>query len=157
MKNYLKFCLILLFCIPSLLSSAQDKSVLTKVKKFKPPVVQTMWDKSKNDAKISKVDAVKMLYLPIKIVDSGNHNYTVDSYGFLYRSKSMVDNDQTGKKEVLFTITGDKFIKTPLSKVWIDNIKDNLQPDEQFIFFDVLAKDEQGRIFSAPDLKITIQ
>ena len=157
MKNYLKFCFLFLLFAPALTSNAQEKTVITKVKKFKPAVVQTVWGINKNEAIVSREEAIKLLFSPIKIVDAGNNVYTVDNYRFLYRSKSIVENEQTGRKEVSFTVTSDKFTTTPLSRVWIDNIKDNLKPDEQLFFFDVLVKDDQGRLFFAPDLKITIQ
>lgn len=157
MKYCLNFCLIMAFCGASLFSNAQDNVVITKVKKFKPPVVHTMWGNNKNGAAISTEEAVKILSLPIKIVDEGNHNYTVNNYRFLYRSKSTVDNEQTGKKENSYTVNSDNFTTTPLSKVWIDNIKNNLKPGEQLYFFDILVKDDQGRLFFSPDLKITIQ
>ena len=157
MKYCLNFCLLLLFCTASLVSNAQEKEVITKVKKFKPPVVQTIWGNSTNNAKVSRDEAIKMLSLPIKIIDSTRQNYTVDNYRFLYRSKSFIENEQTGKKEISFTVTSDKFTTTPLSKVWIDNLKRSLLPDEELFFFDVLVKDNQGRLFFAPDLKITIQ
>ena len=157
MKSFFKFCLLFLFTSPVLFVNAQEKSVITKVKKFKPPVVQTVWGDYKNDARVSTEEAVKLLSMPVKIVDSGRHNYTIDNYRFLYRSKSIVENEQTGKKEVSFTVTSDKFTTTPLSKVWIDNIRNGLKQDEQLFFFDVLVKDDQGRLFFAPDLKITLQ
>lgn len=157
MKYCLNFCLLFLFCTASLVSNAQEKEVITKVKKFKPPVVQIIWGNSTNNAKVSRDEAIKLLSLPIKIIDSARQNYTVDNYRFLYRSKSIIENEQTGKKEIAFTVTSDKFITTPLSKVWIDNLKNNLLPDEELFFFDVLVKDNLGRLFFAPDLKITIQ
>ena len=157
MKYCLKFCFLFLLFMPSLFSAAQEKSVITKVKKFKPPVVQTMWGNSKNEATVTKEEAIRMLSMPIKIVDSGNHIFTVDNYRFLYRSKSIVENEQTGKKEVAFTVTSNKFTATPLSNAWVDNIKNSLKPDEQLFFFDVLVRDDKGRLFFAPDIKITIQ
>ncbi|MEO6818097.1 MAG: hypothetical protein ABI266_07150 [Ginsengibacter sp.] len=157
MKYCLKFCFVFLMIVPSLLSKGQEKSVITTVKKFKPPVVQTTWGNSKSDAKVTKDEAVKMLSLPIKIIDSSGRNYTIDNYRFLYRSKSLVENEQTGQKEVSFTVTSDKFVTSPISKIWIDNIVNGLQSDEQFFLFDVMVKDDKGRLFFAPDLKITIQ
>ena len=66
-------------------------------------------------------------------------------------------NDETGKREVSYTLVAERFDSTPLPKVWIDNIKGRLQPDEQLYFFDIVVKDKQGRKFFAPELKITIK
>jgi hypothetical protein len=49
------------------------------------------------------------------------------------------------------------FKTTPLPKVWVDNLKNGFQKDEELYFFDIIVKDNKDRKFFAPDLKITIQ
>ena len=61
------------------------------------------------------------------------------------------------KKVSRFTNLSDMFTSTPLPKVWIDNIKDSFQKDEELYFFDIIVKDNKDRKFFAPDLKITVQ
>ena len=75
----------------------------------------------------------------------------------VYKEKGYIVDDETGKNEVTFTNVADRFDKTPLPKVWIDNIKGRLQKDEQLYFFDIVVKDKEGREFFAPELKITIK
>lgn len=158
MKISLKyFICFLFFSFLTAISFAQDSSIITKVLKFKPPVVKTFWGDNQNGARISTDEGNQLIGLPLKIVDDKNNAYTISSYQFLYKQKSYIQNDETGKKEVVFTIEANSFDSTPLPKVWIDNIKGRLQPDEQLYFFDIVVKDKQGRIFFAPELKITIK
>lgn len=138
-------------------SFAQDSVVITKVPKFKPPVVKTFLGVNQNGAQATVDEGNQLVGLPLKIVDDNNNGYAISSYQFLYRQKSFIRDDETGKKEVVFNIVADRFDFTPLPKVWVDNIKGRLQPGEQLYFFDIVVKDKQGRIFFAPELKITIK
>jgi hypothetical protein len=158
MKIILKYFLcICLFAATTKISFAQQKEVITKVQKFKPPVVKTYLGVNQNGAKVTADEGNQLIALPLKIVDAQNHNYLISSYRFLYRKKSVILNDETGKKEETFSITADRFNSTPLPKVWINNIQGRLQPEEQLYFFDIVVKDKQGRDFFAPELKITIK
>jgi hypothetical protein len=154
----LKYLLLVLFLFAvNQISFAQEKEIITKVQKFKPPVVKTYWGINQNGAQVTAAEANQLIGLPLKVVDAKNNVYPISSYQFLYREKSYILDDQTGKKEVSFTIVADRFKKTPLPKVWIDNIKGRLQKDEQLYFFDVVVTDKEGREFFAPELKITIK
>jgi hypothetical protein len=156
MKIMIKSSLLfyLIFAVSALL--AQDKEVITKEPKFKPPVVKTYLGVNQDGASVTKEEASQLIGLPLKIVDDKNNTYPVDSYQFLYRRKSTVLNDD-GKRETVFTIVADRFSATPLPKVWIENTKDQFQKDEQLYFFDIVVKDKEGREFFAPELKITIK
>ncbi|HXR83058.1 MAG TPA: hypothetical protein VN722_02030 [Hanamia sp.] len=157
MKN-LKYLLLIFFLLAICpISFAQQKEVITKVPKFKPPIVKTFLGINQNGAQVTVDEANQLVGLPLKVVDAKNNVYPIVSYQFLYRQKTIIVNDETGKKEVAFTIVADRFQTTPLPKVWIDNIKGRLQKDEQLYFFDIVVKDKEGRDFSAPELKITIK
>jgi hypothetical protein len=158
MKIILKYFLcIFLFTAAVKISFGQQKEVITKVQKFKPPVVKTFLGVNQNGAQVTADEGNQLVGLPLKIVDAQNHNYPISSYRFLYRKKSVVLNDETGKKEETYSITADRFDSTPLPKVWINNIQGRLQPGEQLYFFDIVVKDKQGRDFYAPELKMTIK
>jgi hypothetical protein len=147
---------IFLFASTTLIAVAQ-KPVIVKVAKFKPPVVQTFLGINTNGAAVAKEEADQLIALPLKITDAKKNTYKIDSYQFLYKRKSVVQDEETGKKQSTFTIVSDRFKTTPLPGVWIDNIKGSFQKDEELYFFDIVVKDNTGRIFSAPELKITIQ
>jgi len=131
--------------------------VITKVVKFKPPVVQTFLGINTNGASVTKEEAAQLIALPLKITDAKKNAYVVDSYQFIYKRKSVIQDEETGKKQSTFTTVADKFKASPLPKVWIDNLKGGFQKGEELYFFDIVVKDNAGRIFSAPELKITIQ
>ena len=156
MKLSISFLFILLFISASFIAVAQ-KPAITKVAKFKPPVVQTFLGINTNGAAVTNEDAALLIALPLKITDAKKNSYTIDSYQFLYKRKSVIQDEETGKKQSTFTTVADKFKTTPLPKVWIDNLKGSFQKDEELYFFDIVVKDNTGRKFSAPDLKITIQ
>lgn len=136
---------------------AQQKPVVTKVAKFKPPVVKTYLGVNQNGASVTQDEAVQLITLPLKITDDKNNLYPIDSYQFLYRKKSFVQDEETGKALPSFTIQSSLFTATPLPKIWVDNLKNSLQKDEQLYFFDIVVKDKEGRKFFAPELKITIK
>ena len=151
------FLCILFFSSLNTSAFAQNKTVIIKEPKFKPPVVKTFLGVNQNGANVTASEGEQLVGLPLKVVDAKNNQYTVDSYQFLYKEKSYILNDETGKRETVFTIASDRFASTPLPKVWVDNIKNKLQPDEELYFFDIVVKDKEGRLFTAPQLKITIQ
>ena len=157
MKN-LNFlvCVCFLFVAPSI-SFAQQKVVITKIPKFKPPAVKTFLGINQNGAQVTPDEGNQLVGLPLKIVDDKNNVYPISTYSFLYREKGYIVDDETGKNEVTFNNVADRFDKTPLPKVWVDNIRGRLQADEQLYFFDIVVKDKEGREFYAPELKITIK
>ncbi len=86
-----------------------------------------------------------------------NNSYPIDSYHFLYKRKGVIEDEETGRKQVAFTTISELFEKSPLPKIWIDNIQNGFQTGEELYFFDIVVKDKAGRRFFAPDLKITVQ
>lgn len=136
---------------------SQKKPQITKVAKFKPPVVKPFLGINTNGASVTGDEANQLITLPLKITDAQNHIYSIDSYHFLYKRKSVIEDEKTGRKQATFTTVADVFKTTPLPKIWIDNIQNGFQKGEELHFFDIVVKDKAGRIFFAPDLKITVQ
>ncbi len=130
---------------------------ITTVAKFKPPAVKTFLGKNEKEATVTIDEANQLVNIPLKIIDGKNNVYTISSYQFLYKKKSVIENEETGRKEIVFTTTADIFKSTPLPKVWRDNISGGLQKDEQLYFFDVIVNDKQNRKFFAPNLKIIVK
>lgn len=157
MKTSKFFLLVLLFLSASDFSFAQQKAEIIKIEKFKPPVVKTYWGINQTGALVTTDEATQLLAIPIKITDDKNNAYTIDSYQFLYRKKSYIQDQQSGKVVPTFTISSSRFETTPLPKIWIDNVSSGLKKDEQLYFFDIVVKDKLGRRFFAPELKITIK
>ena len=74
----------------------------------------------------------------------------------MYKKKSVIENEQTGKKEIAFTTVSDLFKTTPLPEVWKANIAGRLQKGEELYYFDIIVQDKLNRKFFAPELKIKI-
>jgi len=157
MKLSLKlFLFIVAFVAAGLFSFGQDP-VITKVPKFKPPAVKSYLGINTNGAVVTKEEASQLITLPLKITDEKKNIYSIDSYHFLYKKKGVIQDEETGRKSITFTNLADMFKTTPLPKVWVDNLKNGFQKDEELYFFDIIVKDNKDRKFFAPDLKITIQ
>ena len=152
--KYLLFIFLLTGC--SFVIVAQTSTTI-KVAKFKPPAVTSYLGVNTNGASVTKEEASELIVLPLKIKDAKENLYPISSYQFLYKRKSVVEDEETGKKEITFTTVAGRFTATPLPAIWIDNIKDGFQPGEELYFFDIVVKDSKGRDFFAPALKITIQ
>jgi hypothetical protein len=146
-----------LFSVPSTISFAQIRDTIIKEPKFKPPVVKTYLGINQNGAEVTSDEASQLVALPLKITDAKKNEYKIDSYQFLFKQKSFILDDETGKKKEVFTISADRFNATPLPKVWVDNIQRKLMPEEQLYYFDIVVEDKEGRKFFAPELKITIK
>lgn len=157
MKPLVKLLLFtVLFANTGLMSFAQNDSI-TRVPRFKPPVVKSYLGINTNGAAVPVAEASQLITLPLKITDDKKNVYNLDSYHFLYKKKGVIQDEQTGKKSITFTNLADFFKTTPLPKMWIDNLKDGFQKDEELYFFDIIVADSKNRKFFAPDLKITIQ
>ena len=146
----------LLLVSVSFITAAQTPAI-TKIAKFKPPVVQTFLGITRNGALVTKEEASQLVTLPLKITDAKKNAYAISSYQFLYKRKSVIQDEETGKKQSTFTTVADIFKATPLPEVWINNLQGGFQKDEVLFFFDIVVKDNTGRKFPAPDLRITIQ
>ena len=156
-KKIISFLLISCVIHHSLLAQASVKpGTVSKMVKFKPPVVQTFLGRNINGAAVTIEEANQMINLPLKVADDKNNVYTISSYQFMYKKKSVVENEQTGKREIVFTTVADLFKTTPLPDVWKANIGGGLQKGEELYYFDIIVKDKLNRKFFAPELKIKI-
>jgi len=130
---------------------------ITKVPKFKPPVVKTFLGRNSQTAEVTVEEANQLVNLPLRIIDDKNNVYAVNSYQFMYKKKSIIENEQTGKREIAFSTVADLFKITPLPQVWRSNIGGGVQKGEELYFFDIIVKDKLDRKFYAPELKINIR
>jgi hypothetical protein len=164
MKLLMKLAFFIVLLVNSGLTSlaqndsiTRPKDVITKVAKFKPPIVKSYLGTNTNGAAITVDEASELIALPLTITDDKKNIYSIDSYHFLYKRKGVIQDEETGKKSVSFTNLADFFKTTPLPKVWIDNLKNGFQKDEELYFFDIIVTDSKNRKFFAPNLKIMIQ
>ena len=157
LSKRISFLFIVLFTIQySLFAQSTVKPGITNVAKFKPPAVQTFLGRNINGAAVTIEEANQLVNLPLKITDDKSNVYTILSYQFLYKKKSIVENEQTGKREAVFTTVADLFKTTPLPEIWRTNLSGTLQKGEELYYFDIIVKDKLNRKFFAPALKIKI-
>ena len=145
----------------TLISLAQKKPVnkpdVAYSKKFKVPKLQTLLDIYKDSVSISTETAETIIALPLKIYDDKKNEYSISSYQFMYKRKVVTEDEKTGKAIATNSISADRFKISPLPELWVNLIRQDVKPGEEFYFFDVIAKDTQGRVMYAPNLKIMIR
>ena len=86
----------------------------------------------------------------------GNTNYTIQSYQFIY-TKRTVSEDENGKAISSKSIVAKQFYNgDPLSATFTNAIREQMIEGEELYFFDIIVKDDKGRIMFSPALKIFI-
>ena len=153
----LLFVFFLLMTASSQTKKSTNKVTISSITKFKPPVVKTFLGRNEKVATVTVDEANQLVNLPLRITDDKNNTYPISTYQFMYKKKSIVEDEESGRKRVVFGTTADRFFANPLPKVWKDNISGGLQKDEELYFFDILVTDKQNRKFFAPDLKIIVK
>jgi hypothetical protein len=158
MRIFLKPLLFLIAAFSFVhISNAQktpDKKPVTSTQKFKPPKLYTYLGSYKDSVSIPVEVAENIIASPLKIYDDKKVEYKVSSYQFLYRKNTVTEDEQSGKVSPASSLVSDRFTATPLPALWVDQVKEQVKPGEELYFFDVIAKDAQGRVMYAPNLKI---
>ena len=126
-------------------------------KKFKVPKLITSFGNFKDTMFVSPQVADSLLGVSFKISDAKNTPYSISSYSFLYRKIVATEDEQTGKVSNTTSVKSSLFKASPLPQLWQNVIRENLRPGEELLFFDVIAKDAQGRVMYAPNLKLIIK
>jgi len=134
-----------------------NKPVVTSTQKFKPPKLYTFLTSYKDSVSIPVAIAESIIAGKLKIYDDKKTEYTVSSYQFLYKKKTVTEDELTGKVSAASSMVSERFTVSPLPGLWIDKIREQLKAGEELYFFDVIAKDAQGRVMYASSLKIITQ
>jgi len=95
--------------------------------------------------------------LPLSITDDKKNTYTISSYQVMYKRMAVTEDEVTGKVSPTTSNVAQLFRETPLPELWKNIMTEQLRPGEEIYFFDVIAKDTQGRLMFAPDLKLKIK
>lgn len=130
---------------------AQEKPVL------KPPVLQSFWGYYK--AGVHPVETVRiMIDTAIWVMDEQKQPYTVRSFRVNYFSNDQYEDETTGKMKTRRNLLSKEFRETNmLSDLWKQSIYESLKPKDEILIDLLSVKDKQGRIFYAPDIKISVQ
>jgi hypothetical protein len=154
-----KIILLSFFTLVTIFSAnAQKKKATTSkktiIKKSELPVLKTYLGGYSDTATVSAQELFKLIDSPIRVTDKQNNLYTITYYQFLFKRRVMSEDETTGKPFPTTSMISDNFKATPLPKVWIDNIRQDIKPGEEMLFFDIIVKDSKGVVMYAPNLKI---
>jgi hypothetical protein len=126
--------------------------------KFKPPKVGAYLGAFSGTNAICDVDQGRQLIrMPLRVEDDKKNSYKVTSYQFGYTRIGVVEDEESGKISPQSDMVSGQFNATPLPELWQSTIAETLRKGEQFYFFDIICSDKQGRMFFAPELKITMK
>ena len=130
----------------------------SKSQKFTPPKLISMLGIRSDSAVVYREEALQLINLPLRVTDDKKGNYTITSYQVLYRRRGVTETeDMSGKTSPTTTTVISNFKTTPLSPIWIKTLTEQLRIGEELYFFDIVAKDAQGRLMFAPDLRIKVK
>ena len=135
--------------------SAQTKPA--KFVKYTPPKLFTSMGVVKDSTKAPVAQAKAILAQRLTIQDEkGKKSYAIQSYQFLYK-KRVVTEDEAGNPQPTTTLVSKQFYNgDSLPTTWIASMREELLAGEELYFFDIIVKDEKGRIMYAPTLKIFV-
>ncbi len=147
-----------IFLVFLLMAAGIQLQAQTKpVAKYKVPTLFTQLGGLRDSVNITVQEAENIIGQPLKIFDDKKAVYTISSYQFLYRKRGVTENEETGKVTPITSIVSNRFKTTPLPDTWTNQVKEQVKSGEELFFFDVIAKDAQGRIMYAPNLKIMVR
>lgn len=161
-KNYfIQYSAILIMTMFSVVAFAQKTPAKPAEKssdKFNPSLVKSFLGNFTGTAAVtSATEGKQVIALPLRIVDNKNITYKLLSYQFAYTKWGAVEDETTGKISQKSTISADRFTESPLPEIWQSNITEFLHSGEELYFYDIIAIDKTGKLFFAPEIKITIQ
>ncbi|MEO7306029.1 MAG: hypothetical protein ABIR78_02100 [Ferruginibacter sp.] len=138
----------------------KPKPAVTKpaaVQKFKRPKLTCVLGAHADSATVYVEEAVQLVNLPLRITDDKKIPYAVSSYQVMYKRKAVTEDEGTGKVSPVMSNVADLFRETPLPALWRKILTEQLKPGEELYFFDIVAKDAQGHLMFAPDLRLKIK
>ena len=155
--------MVALFCllaVTSLVAAQRLKPGKTKdvaVQKFKQPKLKSALGSRSDTVAVSIDEALQLINLPLTITDDKKSSYAISSYQCMYKRKAVTEDEESGKVSPVNSMVVNVFKTTPLSEIWRNTISGQLKTGEEIFFFDIVAKDAQGRLMFAPNLKLVIQ
>ena len=155
-------CLLSAVCVCTLtVTMAQKpKPAATKpaaVQKFKPPKLTCVLGNHADSGTVYVEEALQLINLPLRITDDKKTPYTISSYQVMYKRRGVTEEEGTGKVTPITSSVAEVFRQTPLPPLWKKILTEQLKPGEELYFFDIVAKDNQGHLMFAPNLKLVIK
>lgn len=159
MVTVLKYVLLLavLFNCTVVLAQKPKSAVTKPIQKFTPPKLTTTLGIRSDSVTVFREEAVQLITLPLRVTDDKKTVYTISSYRFMYKRRAVTEDEETGKVTPIMSNVSDLFRETPLPTRWKNIIVEQIRAGEELYFFDIVAKDSQGRLMFAPTLSIKIK
>ena len=159
MVTVLKYFLPVVFSLSCTTGLAQKPTTVKPAtfQKFTPPKLTSVLGIRSDSAVVYLEEALQLVKLPLKITDDKKNVYTISSYQFMYKRRAVTEDEATGKVRPVMSNVMDLFRATPLPALWINILTTQMRPGEELYFFDIVAKDAQGRLMFAPTLRIRIK
>ena len=125
--------------------------------KFTPPKLTSMLGIRSDSAIVYREEALQLINLPLRVTDNKKGIYTISSYQVMYKRRAVTEDEKTGKVSPVTSTASDVFRTTPLPQLWIKILTEQMRAGEELYFFDIVAKDAQGRMMFAPELRIKVK
>ncbi len=151
----MKFFIIAIAMLLGNASFSQTKTEKTvSIPKYKVPKISLILGGFKDSLKIPVAEIKNIIDKPLIITDGTAMKYKISSYQVLYKQLAVTE-DESGKVLPTTSLNSARFSASPLPAIWVKTIKEELMKGEEIIFFDIIVKDEKGRVMYAPNLKFT--
>lgn len=124
--------------------------------KIKPPKVYVSWGNSK-EGPYSKDVFINLLDSSIQVVSEKKEVLAISRAMLIYRSKDQVEDEKGKVKTHYNTYMNEIRNDNKVPEKWKSFLAEEIKPGDLFLITDMHVRDKQGYIFSAPDLKITIE
>ncbi len=157
LKNSLVLCCLLVVTTMAVAQTKPVKAKVVPVQKYRGPKLKSSLGSRSDSAVITVDEALHLIMLPLNIVDDKKNAYSISSYQCMYKRRAVTENEETGKVTPITSIVANVFKTTPLPEIWKKTITEELKSGEELFFFDIVAKDAQGHLMFAPNLKLIIQ
>ncbi len=155
-----KALLVFLFSIAlSPVWAQQGKPVNTKPQsqKYKLPKLFTTLGTHKDSVTVAREEGIALLAQPLMVMDDKRAVYSISSYQCLYRRQGVTEDEVSGKVSPATSIVTELFRTTPLPDLWKNILTEQLRSGEELFFYDVIVKDDSGRLMFAPTFKIKVR
>jgi len=160
MKPVVQILLAVLFSATTTTALAQKPKPAPggqSTQKFKPPKLTSTLGIRSDSATVEVEEALQLINLPLKITDDKKNPYSISSYQVMYKRKGVTEDEETGKVSPASSNVAQLFRETPLPAIWKKILTEQLRSGEELYFFDIIAKDAQGRYMFAPELRIKVK
>lgn len=154
--KYVLLLAVLLNC-PDLLAQKPKPAATRPIQKFTPPKLISSLGIRTDSVTVFREEAVQLVTLPLKVTDDKKNVYTISSYYIMYKRKGVTEDEENGKVTPIISNVMELFKVTPLPERWRNIIVEQIRAGEELYFFDIVAKDGQGRLMFAPTLSIKIK